>query len=122
GAMRQLTQARLSPVRVRFVHARSECPAELADFFGGAVEFGARADDIRFERAVGDTPIAGADPFLNRVLVGYCEEALAHRHPVRGSFRSRAENAIVPLLPHGEALAASVAIRLGLSGRTFARR
>jgi AraC-like DNA-binding protein len=120
--LRQLTATRITPVRVRFVHPRAECPAELTQFFGCAVEFGARTDDIRFERTVGDAPIVGADPYLNKILVGYCEEALAHRGPVRGSFRSRVENAIVPLLPHGEAGAAAVASRLGLSERTFARR
>jgi AraC-like DNA-binding protein len=120
--LRQLTSLRLSPLRVRFVHPRATCPAELAGYFGGAVEFGARTDDIRFAGSVGDTPIIGADPYLNRVLVGYCEEALAHRRPVRGSFRSRTQNAIVPLLPHGEARAPEVASRLGLSERTFARK
>jgi AraC-like DNA-binding protein len=122
SAVRRITARRLSPLRVRFVHPRRECPAELAEFFGGAVEFGARSDDIRYARAVAATPVVGADPYLNKVLVGYCEEALAHRRPVRGSFRSRAENAIVSLLPHAEASATQVASRLGLSGRTFARR
>jgi AraC-like DNA-binding protein len=120
--LRELTNARISPVRVRFVHRRATCPAEFAAFFGGKVEFGARTDDIRFERAVGDSPIASADPYLNKVLVGYCEEALAHRHAVRGSFRALVENAIVPLLPHGEASAAEVARRIGMSERTFSRR
>jgi AraC-like DNA-binding protein len=122
SAVRRITALRLAPLRVRFVHPRAECPAELAEFFGGAVEFGTHSDDIRFARAVGDTPVVSADPYLNKVLVGYCEEALAHRRPVRGSFRARAENAIVALLPHAEASAAQVARRLGLSGRTFARR
>jgi len=120
--VRRITALRISPLRVRFVHSRAECPPKLAKFFGGAVEFGARTDDIRFARTDGATPVVSADPYLNKVLVGYCEEALAHRRPVRGSFRSRAENAIVPLLPHAQASAAQVASRLGLSGRTFARR
>ncbi|MGZ5037887.1 MAG: AraC family transcriptional regulator [Usitatibacter sp.] len=122
GALRQLTAKRITPVRVRFVHPRARRPTELLQFFGCPVEFGARTDEMRFERTAGDTPIVGADPYLNKVLVGYCEEALAHRRPARGAFRSRVENAIVPLLPHGEARAAEVAGRLGLSERTLARR
>lgn len=122
SVVRQLTGLRIAPERVRFVHPRPQAPAELLRFFGGAVEFGARTDDIRFARSVCDAPIVGADPYLNKVLVGYCEEALAHRRRVRGSFRTRAENAIVPLLPHGKARAAEVAKTLGLSERTFARR
>jgi len=120
--VREITGQRLSPVRVRFVHPRSKRPAELAQFFGGKVEFGAREDDIRFAASAGGTPIVAGDPYLNRLLVGYCEQALAHRRPVHGSFRARVENAIVPLLPHGEARAAEVARRLGFSERTFARR
>src|SRR5258706_4054210 len=122
GLLRQLPATRIIPVRVRFVHPRAQCPAELVQFFGCPVEFGARMNDIRYERTAGNAPIVGADPYLNKVLVGYCEEALAHRRPVRGSLRSRVENAIVPLLPHGEAGAAEVASKLGLSERTLARR
>jgi AraC-like DNA-binding protein len=120
--LRELTGKPVSPVRVRFTHARTTCPPELARYFRGAVEFAARADDLRFDRGDGAIAIATADPYLNRMLHQYCEEALRHRGPVRTSFRSRAENAIVPLLPHGEARAAQVANRMGVSGRTLARR
>lgn len=118
----QIGTARVRPIRVRFVHRREAVPGEMAKAFGGEVEFGARIDDVRFERSAGAVPIAGADPYLNKMLVGYCEEALAHRTPKRGSFRGQAENAIVPLLPHGEASVEEVAGRLGLTQRTFARR
>jgi AraC-like DNA-binding protein len=120
--LREITGRPLSPVRVRFVHPRSKPPAELTRFFGGKVEFGARADDIRLAASASDTPVVVADAHLNRLLAGYCEEALAHRRPARGSFRARVENAIVPLLPHGEARASHVGRQLGLSERTFARR
>ena len=121
-AMRELTTKDLAPVHVRFVHQRSACPPELARFFGGRVEFGAPTDDIRFDRSAAALPIASADRYLNRMLVAYCEEALAHRRSVKGSLQTRVENAIVPLLPHGEASAARVAAKLGLSERTFTRR
>ena len=67
--------------------------------------------------------VVSADPYLNKLLIGYCEEALARRpqEPVR-SFRAVVENAAVPLLPHGKAQAAEIAGRLGISQRTFARR
>ena len=67
-------------------------------------------------------PVVSADPYLNKLLINYCEEALARRPANLGSFRSAVENAIIPLLPHGKAQAAEIARRLGVSQRTFARR
>jgi AraC-like DNA-binding protein len=63
-----------------------------------------------------------ADPYLNRLLVANCEEALSRRLTKQGSFRVAVENAIVPLLPHGKVHAAEIARKLGLSQRTSARR
>ena len=60
--------------------------------------------------------------YLNELLTAYCEEALARRRTGRGGLRADVENAIVPLLPHGEARAGQVARRLGMSQRTLARR
>jgi AraC-like DNA-binding protein len=120
--LRELTGTSISPVRVRFTHSRPACPPELARYFAGAIEFGARADDLRFDRRAGETRITTADPYLNRLLVGYSEQALLHRGPVRAAFRSRVENALVPLLPHAEARASEVAARMGVSERTLSRR
>jgi len=75
-----------------------------------------------FAKSVGESPVVSADPYLNDLLVRYCEEALAKRQVARGSFRSTIENAIVPLLPHGEVRAAQIARQLGMSQRTFTRR
>ena len=118
---RQLTGLRLLPDRVRLIHRRKH-KEEFAEFFGENVEFGATVDDIVFSSSVRRAPIVSADPYLNRLLISYCEEAIAHRAKNRGQFRSRVENAIVPLLPHGQALASKIARQLGVSQRTFARR
>ncbi len=66
--------------------------------------------------------MANADPYLNRLLVDACEQALSVRRRAAGSFAARVENVLAPLLPHGEARATTVAAQLGLSPRTFARR
>ena len=92
-----------------------------AGYFGDDVAFGAAADEILFPRSAGRTRILGADPYLNRLLLSYCEEALARRTP-RGSFRHEVINALAPLLPHGDATAGVVARRLAVSQRTLARR
>jgi AraC-like DNA-binding protein len=110
------------PSRVRFVHLRKGNCAGFAEIFGRDVKFGATADEIAFADDVGRLPIVGSDPYLNRLLVGYCEEALAKRPGRPGSFRARVENAIVPLLPHSTIQVAEIASRLGVSKRTFARR
>ena len=119
---RKLTGQHVVPVRMRLTHRRSEVRPEFLEFFGGDVEFGATADDIMFAAPVGLLPVVGADPYLNRLLVQYCDEALARRPANLSSFRSAVENAVVPLLPHGKAQAAEIAGRLGMSQRTFARR
>ena len=118
---RQLTGFRVVPERVRLVHHRP-AGTELAEFFGDHIEFGAPVDDIVFPASIRNSRIVSADPYLNNLLISYCEEALGHRKRRRGSFQSAVENTIAPLLPHGKATAADVARQLGLSQRTFARR
>jgi AraC-like DNA-binding protein len=119
---RQLTGLRLVPTRVRLTHHRDQTSSEFAEFFGGDLEFGATADEIAFATSITQMPVVSADPYLNKILVTYCEEALSSRPKYKGSFRSSVENAIVPLLPHGKARAGEIARRLGVSQRTFARR
>jgi AraC-like DNA-binding protein len=118
---RQLTGRELVPSRVRLMH-RGDMHAELLDFFGISIEFDAGADEIVFASQIKQLPIASADPYLNKLLVRYCEDALAHRPHRRGSFQASVENAIAPVLPHGKAQAIEVARRLGLSQRSLARR
>ena len=119
---RHLTGLRLVPSRVRFAHRREGERSEFAEFFGGKVEFGAAVDEVSFASASRDIPIVSADHHLNKLLVTYCEEALRRRPPHRGTFRSDVENAIVPLLPHGNAKLEEIARSLGVSQRTLARR
>jgi len=119
---RRLTARELTPSRVAFTHHRNEDPAELAAFFGCEVDFGRRADQLTFDATVRGIPVVSADPYLNELLVAYCEEALARRRARRGSFRSQVENALVPLLPHAKARAGEIARTLGVSQRTLARR
>lgn len=118
---RQLTGFRVMPERVRLKHHRT-VKTELADVFGDHIEFDAPADDVIFPSDIRNSRVVSADPYLNNLLIAYCEEALTDRKKKQGSFQSAVENAIAPLLPHGRATAAEVARRLGLSQRTFARR
>jgi len=119
---RQLTRQHVTPMRAELTHPRDTISPELAEFFGDNVRFGAAVDEVVFAPPVGHLPVVSADPYLNRLLLSYCEEALARRPANLGAFRSVVENAVVPLLPHGKAQAAEIARELGVSQRTLARR
>jgi AraC-like DNA-binding protein len=68
------------------------------------------------------TPCVNADPYLNALLVKYCDEAMAQRRKRPATWQLKVENAIVPLLPHGQARIGAIAAELGVSRRTLARR
>jgi AraC-like DNA-binding protein len=121
-ACRQLTDRRLVPSRVRVIHHRAKTPADFRLFMGRDIEFGADVDELVFPAAVKLAPLVDADPHLNKLLIKYSEEALAHRETKVATLRSSIENAIAPLLPHGTARAAEIARQLGMSQRTLARR
>ena len=118
---RALADRSLSPKAIRFVHRRSAEPSELEKFFGCRIEYGASADEIIFHKKVAQLRLVGADPYLNKILLHYCEQALAHRSNA-SSLRTKVENAITPLLPHGMARLDAVAQKLGVSSRTLARK
>jgi AraC-like DNA-binding protein len=64
----------------------------------------------------------GRDEYLNELLRGYAEEALARKPRERVTVRSMAEDILPKLLPHGKAMASEVARRLGVSSRTLSRK
>jgi AraC-like DNA-binding protein len=119
---RHLTGRDLAPERVRLMHWRSKLAPDLKTFFGCAVEFGATVDRVVFPLDLRHTRLTHVDPYLNGLMLSYCDEALSHRRARPGDWRLKVENAIAPLLPHGEATIETVAQRLGMSQRTLARR
>ena len=118
----QLTNCRLLPSRVSLCHRRKGGRSELERFLGCDVVFGADADEVVFPGTAKEMPAVSANPFLNKLLIKYAEEARSHREGGGGTFRVGLENAIAPLLPHGKARAAEIACRLSMSPRTLARR
>jgi len=119
---RKLTDCPVKPSRVRLIHHRAGNFSEFATFIGCDIEFGATVDEVAFTAPVADIPIVSADPYLNKLLIANSEEALSRRSTKRGAFRSVVENAIAPLLPHGNARESEIASRCGVSRRTFVRR
>src|SRR5215467_8863898 len=119
---RELTGCPVEPSRVRLIHRRTGTVSKFAAFLGCDIEFGAPVDELAFATAIAATPVVSADPYLNKLLIANCEEALSRRSTKRGPFRAAIENAIAPLLPYGNARESEVASRCGLSRRTFVRR
>jgi AraC-like DNA-binding protein len=112
----------LQPLGIKIMHQRIPESTELDAFFGRAVDFGADADDILFAVEASKLPNISADPYLNRLLIKYCDEILHHRKFPADALRPNVENAIAALLPHGQADIEKVAQRLGITSRTLRRR
>jgi AraC-like DNA-binding protein len=119
---RLLSGRHFLPLRVSTIHSRSEGTSRFARFFGKNIEFGCDADEIRFPAGSAQWALANADPRLNKILVRVCEENLNAHNNASGGVRIAVENAIAPLLPHGQAHANIVAKKLGMSERTLLRR
>jgi AraC-like DNA-binding protein len=119
---RQVTDTRLAPSQLKMKHFRNGTPAEFSAFFGSNVEFGADGDAISFPAPLAALPVVGGDEYLNELLRRYAEEALGQSPRARATLRSRVEEILPRLLPHGRALASEVARRLGLSSRTLSRK
>ena len=119
---RVLTGQNLVPQHFWISHHRSEATSEMARFVGTKVEFGADTDELTLNTATHELPLVHADTHLNNLLLKYCEAALTDRRDDMSQLRTRVENAISTLLPHGRALVEDVARDLGMSKRTLARR
>jgi AraC-like DNA-binding protein len=119
---RQVTDSRLAPRQLKVRHFRANPPAEIKAFFGIDVEFGAETDEIVFSAPVASLPVTGRDTYLNELLRGYADDALASRSKERVSIRSAVEQLVPELLPHGKANVPEVAQRLGMSSRTLSRK
>ena len=119
---RVLSGRRFFPKRVSISHVRSRGIAKFAGSLGKDLEFGSDADEIDFPAGSADWALVDADARLNKILLKTCEGSLSSRKSNTGKVRIAVENAISPLLPHGQAKASVVAKKLGMSERTLTRR
>jgi Arabinose-binding domain of AraC transcription regulator, N-term len=74
---RQITNRNLTAEHVNLSHWRRTAP-EMRRFFGCDIRFGADVDEVMFSSSIQDFIVASRDPYLNRLLTQYYEEALAH--------------------------------------------
>jgi AraC-like DNA-binding protein len=119
---RVLTGQNLVPQYFSIAHHRSGANSEMARFVGTKVEFGIDKDEFALNLDARELPLIHADTHLNDLLLKYCEAALADRRGGTSQLRTRVENAISSLLPHGRVLVEDVARILGMSERTLARK
>jgi AraC-like DNA-binding protein len=119
---RVLTGQNLVPQYFSIAHYRSGGISVMARFVGTKVEFGADKDEFHLTLDPRELPLIHSDTHLNDLLLKYCEAALADRRGDMNQLRTRVENAISSLLPHGKVLVEDVARSLGMSKRTLARR
>jgi AraC-like DNA-binding protein len=119
---RMLTGQKLVPQYFSIAHYRSGPATEMARFIGTHVEFGAEKDEFALRLDSREIPLIHADNRLNDLLMKYCEAVLAGRKGDSSHLRSRVENAISSLLPHGRVLLGDIARTLGMSERTLGRK
>src|SRR5262245_5218281 len=119
---RVLTGRNLVPQHFSIAHHRSGTTSEMARFVGTKVEFGADTDELTLNLDARELPLIDSDTRLNDLLLKYCEMALADKRDNTSELRTRVENAISSLLPHGRVLVEDVARSLGMSERTLARK
>jgi len=119
---RLLSSRQFLPQRVSLMHSRSEEILGFPRLLGDNIEFGADADEIVLPDGSAKWPLANADQRLSKILLKVCEDTLNVRTITSGAFRIMVENAIAPLLPHGQAHAHVIAKKLGVSERTLLRR
>jgi len=119
---RKITDGRWAPLRIGVRHSRKGTPPEFRSFLGCDIDFGNGADEIVLSKSVHSLPAVGSDPHLHNLLVGYANEVLAHRSSrSTASVRTRVEDVLIKLLPHGRANAPEVGRQLGMSRRTLTR-
>jgi Arabinose-binding domain of AraC transcription regulator, N-term len=119
---RLLTGQKLVPQHFSIAHYRLEGITEMSRFVGTTVQFGADRDEFVLNLDACELPLINADPYVNNLLLKYCEAALAVGRDDTSQLHTKVENAISSLLSHGRVLVEEVARNLGMSKRTLGRK
>ena len=120
--LREIAGRPISPAQVTFAHHRSFGIREVERYFSCPVRFGALSDQLDFSKDTLDIPVVHADERLLEILTPCCDRAAKRSGNQITSLRVTVENAILKLLPRGEARIDAIANTLGASSRSLARR
>lgn len=121
-ACRIFTGREIAPVAIEFAHQRTRDAAAFKRFCRCPISFGNSRETIIFKREHLLLPIVSADDKLLEVLKGYGDAVIKERSESSPDFQHQVERWIIELLPKGEATTKIIAMELGMSERTFARR
>jgi AraC-like DNA-binding protein len=119
---RKVIGTNFRPIEVRIAYNRRKQVPEIEKLLRCAVKTGAHVDEIIFSGESAEYPIVTADPYLDQICVRLCKETLFRLGKKTSSLKVKVENAVAPLLPHGEMHFDAVATQLAMSGRTLARK
>ncbi len=120
--LRQMIGLDFAPISISFAHPRNEAIREFERYFGCPVGFAERGNVIEMKLSDLSSRIISADDRLLEVLRSYCEEILSKRSGRAPSLVEKVERVIADRLTTGEAMADNIAIELGMTRRTLARR
>jgi AraC-like DNA-binding protein len=121
--LRLITDSRLSPALVEFVHRRNEPDRECQRFFGCTVGFARKVDAVKLESSVLTMRTRSANRRLSLFLRRYADGLLQQvRSNSKDSFADEVTSAIARLLPTGDISLRNVARSLNISERTTRRR
>lgn len=112
----------LRPAEVHFHHQRAEVPAEMKLFFGCPIVFGSEMHGMVFHASDLETPLVHSDQDLLELMSNVADRMLEERRSAPKSFLSNVEFHVIDGLPRGQCSASTVAAKLGMTERTFARR
>jgi AraC-like DNA-binding protein len=118
---RKMLGADVDPIEVHFAHRRPRDPSLHRKVFRSTVRFGLEELALVFRPGLLERPMPGADPVLRGVLQAYAEERLHRAVPGHG-FARTVRDVLTEMLASGFPSRADVAERLGIGGRTLARR
>jgi AraC-like DNA-binding protein len=108
-------------LRITFTHTRDADQREVHRLLRCPVEFGQAVDSWVLPQSAIDLPIVFGDSYLLRILTAHAKDLLAERHSVT-ALQSMVASHLANLLSSGEAGAAAVARRLGMSTRSLTRQ
>jgi AraC-like DNA-binding protein len=123
AALRAITGVALSPLEVRFMHPRAVAASECRRFFGGAGEYGAAADILKFSKDALAIPIPTADSRLGFILRAYADDLLRQvRARPAASLEEKVLRFIADRLGSARLSLKDVARDMGMSERTLRRQ
>ncbi len=110
-----------APLRVRFINPAPPSLAPYEAFFGCPVDFDAPTTVVRLPLALLARPLRQPDPALRELLEAQARELVA-RLPPRDALEAALREAIVTLLPEGQATLEACGRALQVPPRTLQRR